>query len=113
MCVSPVGNVFVKDFVEFMVTGKKVTGRVHDFICFEEKVGVFVNIEALEQYPNQCGSWIISGVQCIPVNAILCVLPQAGTGTWAEHIYKPDQIVGTTSLTQLNDGVSICVFVCV
>ncbi|KAL5468894.1 hypothetical protein EMCRGX_G030040 [Ephydatia muelleri] len=59
-------------------------------------------IEALEQYPNQCGSWIISGVQCVPVNAILCVLPQAGT--LAEHIYKPDQIVGTTSLTQLNDG---------
>ena len=113
MCVSPVGNVFVKDFVEFMVTGMKVTGRVHDFICFEEKVGVFVNIEALEQYPNQCGPWIISGVQCVPVNAILCVLPQAGTGTWAEHIYKPDQIVGTTSLTQLNDGVSICVCLCV
>ncbi|KAL5456874.1 hypothetical protein EMCRGX_G034099 [Ephydatia muelleri] len=89
-------------FVEFMETGKKVTGRVHDFVCFEEKVGVFVNIEALEQYPNQCGSWIISGVQCVPVNAILCVLPQAGT--WAEHIYKPDHIVGTTSLTQLNDG---------
>ena len=55
MCASPVGNVFVKDFVEFMVTGKKVTGRVHDFICLEEKVGVFVNVEALEQYPNQCG----------------------------------------------------------
>ena len=73
LCVSPVGNVFVKDFVEFMVTGKKVTGRVHDFICFEEKVGVFVNIEALEQYPNQYWSWIISGVQCVPVNAILCV----------------------------------------
>ena len=112
MCVSPVGNVLVKDFVEFMETGKKVTGRVHDFVCFEEKVGVFVNIEALEQYPNQCGSWIISGVQCVPVNAILCVLPQAGT--WAEHIYKPDHIVGTTSLTQLNDGVKcLCVCVCV
>ena len=68
-------------------------------------------IEALEQYPNQCGSWIISGVQCVPVNAILCVLPQAGT--LAEHIYKPDQIVRTTSLTQLNDGVSICVCLCV
>ena len=40
MCVSPVGNVFGKDFVEFMVTGKKVTGPVHGFICFEEKVGV-------------------------------------------------------------------------
>ena len=65
---------FVKDFVEFMVTGKKVTGGVHDFICFEEKMGVFVTIEALEQYPNQCGSWIISGMQCVPVNAILCVL---------------------------------------
>ena len=41
LCVyrPPVGNVFVKDFVEFMVTGKKVTGRVHGFICFEEKVG--------------------------------------------------------------------------
>ena len=113
MCVSPVGNVFGKDFVECMKTGKEVTGRVHDFICFEEKVGVFVNIEALEQYPNQCGSWIISGVQCIPVNAILCVLPQAGKRTWAEHIYKPDQIVGTTSLTQLNAGVSICVCLCV
>ena len=111
MCVSPGGNVFVKDYVEFMVTGKKVTGRVHDFICFEEKMGVFVTIEALEQYPNQCGSWIISGMQCIPVNAILCVLPQAGTR--AEHIYKPDQIVGTTSLTQLNDDVSICVCLCV
>ena len=36
-------------------------------------MGVFVNIEALEQYPNQYGSWIISGVQCVPVNAILCV----------------------------------------
>ena len=45
------------------------------------------------------------------MNAILCVLPQAGT--WAEHIYKPDQIVGTTSLTQLNDGVSVCVCLCV
>ena len=41
MCVSPVGNVFGKDFVEFMITGKKVTDRVHGFIiCFEEKVGV-------------------------------------------------------------------------
>ena len=83
MCVSPVGNVFVKDFVVFMVTRTKVTGRVHDFICFEEKVGFFINIETLEQYPNQYGSWIIPGVQCVPVNAILCVLPQAGT--WAEH----------------------------
>ena len=73
MCVSPVGNVLMKDIVELMVTEKKVTGRVHDFICFEEKVGVFVNIEALEQYPNQYGSWIISGVQCVPVNAILRV----------------------------------------
>ena len=26
-------------FVEFMVTGKKVTDCVHDFIYFEEKVG--------------------------------------------------------------------------
>ena len=68
-------------------------------------------MEALEQYPNQCGSWIISGVQCVPVNAILCVLPQAGT--LAEHIYEPDQIVRTTSLTLLNDGVSICVCSCV
>ena len=42
MCVSPVGNVLGKDFVEFMVTGKKVTGRVHDFICFDEKVGVLL-----------------------------------------------------------------------
>ena len=101
MCVSPVGNVFVKDFVVFMVTRTKVTGRVHDFICFEEKVGFYTIIETLEQYPNQYGSWIIPGVQCVPVNAILCVLPQAGT--WAEHglstLYKPDQIVRTTSLT--------------
>ena len=102
---------FVKDFVEFMVPGKKVTGRVHNFICFEMKVGVFVNIDALEQYPNLCDSWIISGVLCVPVNAILYVLPEAGT--WAEHIHKPDQIVGTTSLTQLNDSVSICVWLCV
>ena len=79
---------------------------------FRRESGSFVKIEALEQYPNQCGSWIISGVQCVPVNAILCVLPQAGT--WAEHIYKPDHIVGTTSLTQLNDGVKcLCVCVCV
>ena len=48
MCASPVGNGFVKDFVEFVITGKKVTGRVHDFLCFEEKVGVSVNIEVLE-----------------------------------------------------------------
>ena len=97
--------------MEFVVTGKKVTGRIHDFICLEEEVGVFINIEALEQYPNQCGSWIISGVQCVPVNAILCVLTEAGTR--AEHIYKPDQIVGTTSLKQLNDGVFVYVCVCV
>ena len=83
MCVI-CWQLFVKDFVKFMATGKKVRGHIHNVICFEEKVGVFVNIEALEQYPNQCGSWIISGVQCIPVNAIMCVLPEAGT--WAEHI---------------------------
>ena len=52
MCVSPVHNVFGKDFVEFMVTGKKVTGRVHDFICFEEKVGVFVNIDVVSLLSN-------------------------------------------------------------
>ena len=83
-----------------MFTASYVSKRKWDFY-----------IEALEQYPNQCGSWIISGVQCVPVNAILCVLPQAGT--LAEHIYKPDQIVRTTSLTQLNNGVSICVCSCV
>ena len=83
-----------------MFTASYVSKRKWDFY-----------IEALEQYPNQYGSWIISGVQCVPVNAILCVLPQAGT--WAEHIYKPDQIVRTTLLTQLNDGVSICVCSCV
>ena len=90
MCASPVGNGFVKDFVEFVVTGKKVTGCVHD-LRFEEKVGVSVKIEVLEQYPNNCGSWIISGLQCIPVIAILCVLPEAGT--WAAHIYKLSQIL--------------------
>ena len=110
MCASPVGNVFVKDFVEFVVTGKKVTGCVHDFLCFEEKVGVLVNTEVLEQYPNDCSSWIISGLQCIPVNAILCVLPEAST--WAMHIYQLNQIPEntTTSLTQFNDGVSVCVY---
>ena len=108
MCVSPIGNVFVKDFVEFMVTGKKVTGHVHAFISFEEKAGVFVNIEVLEQHPNQCGSWIISGLQCIPVNAILCVLPEAGS--WAFQIYKQNQNPANntdTSLTPLNYDVSV------
>ena len=61
MCASPVGNVFVKDFVEFVVTGKKVTGCVHDFLCFEEKLDVFVNIEALEQYPNQF-MWLLDNI---------------------------------------------------
>ena len=75
-------------------------------------MGVSVNIEVLEQYPKNCGSWIISGLQCIPVIAILCVLPEAGT--WAAHIYKLSQIpenTTTTSLTQLNDSVNVCLCV--
>ena len=64
MCASPVGNGFMKDFVAFVVTGKKVTGRVHDFLYFEEKV-VFLLKEVLEQYRNDCGSWIISGLHAV------------------------------------------------
>ena len=54
-------------------------------------MGVFVNIEALEKYPNQF-MWLLDNI-------------------WSAM--RTDQIVETTSLKQLNDGVSICVCLCV
>ena len=119
MAITPCGNVFLGDFVDFGISGVTSIGHVLQFVChvrctlsqmcvhyfillFQEgQDGIYANVHKLEHHPGTpVNGYVLSETVCIAVCSIKAVLPELQT--WALNIFQYQD----GCLVRLTDDVS-------
>eukprot|EP00731_Ephydatia_muelleri_P027586 Em0019g459a len=87
MAITPCGNVFLGDFVDFGISGVTSIGHVLQFVCHEGQDGIYANVHKLEHHPSTpVNGYVLSETVCIAVCSIKAVLPELQT--WALNIFQ-------------------------